>query len=115
MKRLFGSLFILVLISMPAFAAKNSEGVTFAKTIQVGSTQVPAGNYTVSWTGTDADAKVTITQNGKAVATFPAKIQNQKNPYASLNTKTVNGVDILQTIQLDKVSLIVSDASSTGE
>jgi hypothetical protein len=115
MKRLFGLLFILVLMSMPAFAAKNSGSITVGQTLQVGSAQIPAGDYKVSWTGTDSNATVTISQNGKTVTTFPAKIQNQKNSYVSLDTKSVNGMNVLQTIQLDNVSLIVTGSGASGE
>jgi hypothetical protein len=115
MKRFFGFVIILFSISMPAFAAKNSADLKFGKTIKVGSTQVPAGNYKISWTGTDSDAKLTISQSGKAVATVPARIETHKNGYVGLNTQNINGVEVLQTIQLDNLNLVLTSPISAGE
>jgi hypothetical protein len=115
MKRIFGFLTILFLISMPAFAAKNSADVTFGKAIKVGSTQVPAGRYKISWTGTDSDAKLTISQSGKTITTVPARIEAHKNGYVGNNTTVINGVEVLQTIQLNNLNLVLTSPTSVGE
>jgi hypothetical protein len=110
-----GFALIVCSLSLSAFAAKNSQDVTFSKSVKVGSTQLPAGDYKVSWTGADASLQVTIAKNGKTLATTPAKLVPVKNPSVGLGTKTVNGADILQTIQLNKFNLELTNATATGE
>jgi len=53
MKRFFGFALLIASLSVPAFAAKNSQNVTFTDAIRVGSTQLPAGDYKVTWTAND--------------------------------------------------------------
>ncbi len=45
MKRFFGYALIVASLSLPAFAAKNSQDVTLNAPVKVGTTQLPAGNY----------------------------------------------------------------------
>lgn len=115
MKRLFAIAIILCSLSLPAFAAKNTQKVTFWQTTKVGSTQVPAGTYKVTWTGADSNLQVTINQGKKTVATAPAKLLPAKNLNVSVSTNTVNGVAVLQSIQLDNFNLIFTEAGSTGQ
>lgn len=115
MKRLFGFALILGLLSMPAFAAKNSENVNLSSPVTLGTMQLAAGNYDLKWTGTGATVQVAITQNGKTVATVPAKAVQTKSSQVSLSTDHVGGANVLQSIQLHKVNLIFSGATSTGE
>jgi hypothetical protein len=114
MKRFFGFALIVALFSIPAIAAKNSQTMSFAAAVKVGSTQIPAGSYKVSWTGTAPSVQVTIAQNGKTLVTVPAKLTPAKNGHVGMSTNTVGGVDILQSIQLDKFSLVFSGASTAG-
>lgn len=115
MKRLFGFALILGLLSLPAFAAKNSENLNLSTPVKLGTTQLAAGSYDLKWTGTGATVQVAITQNGKTVATVPAKAVQAKNNQVSLSTNTVGGVNVLESIQLHKVNLIFTGATSTGE
>jgi hypothetical protein len=115
MKRFFGLVLILASLSLNAFAAGNSKTISFSKAVKVGSTQVAPGEYKVSWTGNDADVQVAITQNGKAIVTVPAKVEPAKNGYVSLGTRTVNGTNVLESIQLEKLNLVLKNASASGE
>ena len=92
MKRIFGFALIVASLSVPALAAKNSQNVTFNDPVKVGSTQLPAGDYKVSWTGTGTDVQVTIADKDKKTVTVPAKIVDAKNGHVAVLTNTVGGV-----------------------
>ncbi|MGP0073251.1 MAG: hypothetical protein ACLPWF_15135 [Bryobacteraceae bacterium] len=114
MKRFFGFALLLALLSIPAFA-KNTQSITLDNSVKVGSTQLPAGDYKITWTGTAPNVQVTIAAKGKASVTVPAKLVDAKNGHVALQTNTVNGVQILQGIQLDNVSLMLTGATASGE
>jgi hypothetical protein len=69
----------------------------------------------VSWTGSDANLQVTISKNGKTIATVPAKQVPAKNFATSVSTRNVNGANVLESIQLEKFDLVLSNASASGE
>lgn len=115
MKRFFGFAFVIASLSVPAFAAKNSQNVTFTDAVKVGSTQLPAGDYKVSWTTNGSNAQVTIAEKGKASVTVPAKLIDAKNGHVAVLTNTVGGVAVLETIQLDNLSLVIAGATGSGE
>jgi hypothetical protein len=115
MKRFFGFALLIASLSVPAFAAKNSQTVTFTDAVRVGSTQLTAGNYKVSWTASGSSAQVTIAENGKTVVTIPAKLIDAKNGHVAVLTSTVGGVEVLETIQLNNLSLVLAGATGSGE
>lgn len=115
MKRFFGYALLLASLSIPALAAKNSQTIKLDDTLKVGSTQLPAGNYKVTWTGTAPNVQVTIAAKGITPVTVPAKLVDAKNGHVALQTGTVNGVQVLQGIQLDDVSLMLTGATGSGE
>jgi hypothetical protein len=115
LKRFFGYALIVASLSLPAFAAKNSQDVTINAPVKVGTTQLPAGNYKVSWTGTGSAVQVTIEQKGKASVTVPAKATEEKNGHVALVTNTVGGTDVLESIQLNNLTLNIAGATGSGE
>jgi len=115
MKRCFAFALMLALLSVPAFAAKNSQNVSITDPVKVGSTQLPAGDYKVSWTGTGSNVQVTIAEKGKASVTVPAKIVEAKNGHVALLTNTVSGASVLESIQLDNLSIVLTSATASGE
>jgi len=114
MKRFFGIAMIAALLSAPAFAA-NSQTVNIPGTVSVGSTQLPAGDYKVSWTGSGPNVQVTFTQDKKTIATVQANAVEQKNDRKGVTTNTQGGVSVLQSIQLSSVSLVLQAAASSGQ
>ncbi|HEY3627633.1 MAG TPA: hypothetical protein VGL00_15175 [Terracidiphilus sp.] len=114
MKRFLGYVAMLALVSAPAFAAKNSENISLTQPVTVGTTQLPAAEYTVSWNGTGSNAQVTLT-HGKSVVTVPAKVVEQKNSLNSVLTNTKDGANILEGINLSKVSVVFTPSPSSGQ
>lgn len=115
MKRLFGYALMLTLTAAPAFAAKNSQSLNFSEAVKVGSTQIPAGDCKVTWTGTGDNIQVTLTENGKSIATFPAKLVEEKHNHKGYVVSRASGTDQLQTIQLSDVSLQLVGATASGQ
>jgi hypothetical protein len=113
MKRLLGYALMLTLTAAPAFAAKNSQSVNFAAPVKVGSTEIPAGDVKVTWTGTGDNVQVTIAGNGKTF-TVPAKVVEEKHSHTGYVVNREGGIDQLQTIQLSKVSLQLDSATASG-
>jgi uncharacterized protein YdeI (BOF family) len=114
MKRFVGYAAVLALVSTPAFAAKNSENITFSQPVTVGTTQLPAAEYKVTWNETGSHAQVTLT-HGKSVVTLPAKVVEQKNGQNSVQTNTKDGANILEGINLSKVSVVFTSSPSSGQ
>src|SRR5580658_2181547 len=115
MNRFFASALIVASLSVPAFAAKNSQDVTLTDSVKVGSTQLPAGNYKVSWTTSGSTAQVTIAEKGKASVTVPAKLVDAKNGHVAVLTNSVGGVAVLQSIQLNNLSLVLTSDVTSGQ
>ena len=114
MKRLFGYALMLALVAAPAFAAKNSQTVSFAQNVKVGTTEIPAGDVKVSWTGTGDTVQVTMTE-GKTTTTFPARIIQEKHSFKSYVVSTASGSPQLQTIQLKDISLELTSPTASGQ
>ena len=114
MKRFLGYAAMLALVSVPALAAKNSENITLSKPVTVGTTQLPAASYKVTWTGDGSSAQVTLA-HGKSVVTVPAKVVDQKNNEDSVLTQSTNGATILKSINFSKVTLVFSSSPESGQ
>ena len=112
------------LTMMFSFAAlakdKNAANVNLPESAHLGSTQVPAGDYKVEWTGNAPDVQVQLTQHGKTVATAPAKLveNSQASPYSSVVLKDVTGeskaIDEIDFANRKEV-LKFNSSASTGE
>jgi hypothetical protein len=117
-KRLCYCALILALISIPAFAAKNSQTVNFADAVKVGSTQLPAGDYKVTWDGTGSNVQITLEQKGvshPATATATAKVVEQKNNRSGFTVDTHGGVHMLETLQFPKFNVVFGGAPTPGQ
>ena len=118
MKRLSYCALILALLSAPAFAAKNSQSVSFPDAVTVGSTQLPAGDYKVTWDGTGSNVQVTLQQQGvshPATTTVAAKVVEQKHDRGGYLIDSKGGVNTLETLQFSKFDVVLAGASAHGE
>lgn len=103
----FASFAMLALVlSASAFAKDNHSGkFALSDKVQVGSTQLPPGDYEAEWTGSADNVRVDIKQNGKTVATAEGKIQTLQRPapYDAVTTHTLkDNTQRLDQIQFEK-------------
>lgn len=115
MKRLIGIALVLGSLSLPALAAKDSQTLSLAGPVKVGSAQLAAGDVKVSWTGTGSNMQVTLVQRGKSPVTVPAKMVDTKNGHVGIVTDGASGADVLQSIELNNFTLVITSAASQGE
>jgi hypothetical protein len=105
-------------MSAPAFAAKTSQTVNFPDAVTVGSTQLPAGDYKVTWDGTGSNVQITLEQKGAshpASATVTAKVVEQKHNNNSFTVDSKGGVNTLEGLQFSKFDVVLSGATAHGE
>ena len=114
MKRFIGYAAMLALLSAPAFSANNSDNIIIGHTVTVGTTQIPAAKYKVTWNGTGSNTQVTLT-NGKSVVTLPAKVVEQKHENNSVRTAEKGGASVLVGIDLTKVTVDFTPSPSSGQ
>ncbi len=116
MKRIFGFTLMVAMMAAPAFGSSSNKPQTLIvpQKVQVGSTQLPAGSYKISYTGTGSAVQVTVTQGKKTVLTCPAKVIAGKN-IQGVTTEMRGTVNTLVSIQLDNVSLELEGATQAGE
>lgn len=118
MKRFFGCALILGLFSIPGIAATNSKNVTFPDKVTLGTTQLPAGDYKVTWTGEGPTVQVTILQKNvhhPLTVTVPAKLESVQNGHTGLTMNNQNGTDFLEEIQLNKTVLVFGSVPAQGQ
>ncbi len=88
--------------------------MTIPTAVQVGSTQLPAGDYKLTWTDSGPNVQATPSQNEKAVVTFSARaVEGKNNP--GVETNTEGGAQVLNTIHLSNVSLELEGATHSGQ
>jgi hypothetical protein len=115
----------LVLLLLPAtnlFAATDTHkgGLTIGSAVQVGGTQLQAGDYALKWDGAGPNVQVNIIRSGKVVATVPARVVDlgQKSQYsqAETNAGTLTRITFEgKTFALEIGEGAVSDAKSGGD
>lgn len=80
-------------LATSAFAAGTTHKGTFSISdpVQVSGKQLPAGEYVIKWDGAGPDVQASITQNGKVVATVPAKVVELPEKSYRSTTEVQNG------------------------
>lgn len=110
MRRILGLGLILASLSLLPLAAKNSHEFWLPSDVRVGSTQLPQGPCTVTWTETSgSQVQLTLRTQWKT-ATIPAQIVEGKNGDAGLAISDVNGVKYLVGLHTNKVKFIIQEA-----
>ena len=118
MKRLSYCALILALLSVPAFAAKNSQTVNFPDSVKVGTSQLPAGDYKITWDGTGSNVQITLQQKGvqhPVTATVAAKVEDQKNKTSGFTMKTKDGVNTVETLQFTRYNVVFEGTPASGQ
>ena len=110
MKRLLGlalmsALFVTPLFGLPLFGSKATT-VNIPEAVTVGSTQIMAGDYKLSYEGSGPAVKVTLTRSGSSPIVLDAKLVPGKKDYISVTLGTTEGVRVLQEIGLKNGTLV---------
>jgi hypothetical protein len=112
MKRFAGLIILLTIVAAGAVAADGGSGkVRFDSAVKVGSTELPAGEYKVTWTGTGDNTQVTLTQ-GKTKVTAAAKLSEVRRNQDAFATKSENGSRVLTEIPFHDETLVLHAAPS---
>jgi hypothetical protein len=112
MKRFASLLVLLTMIAVTAFAADSGSGkVSFDSAVKVGSTELPAGDYKVTWSGSGDNAQVTLKQ-GKTTASTTAQVVEVRRSNDAVATKTENGARVVTQIQFKDKTLVLHNAPS---
>lgn len=95
----------LVLLSVSLWASdKMKANIQIDHTVHVGSTQLAAGEYKMTWTENGSSAEVTFWQGKKVIATVPARVTQERSGYdgPALHTDSVSNE--LTEVDLPKIS-----------
>src|SRR6516164_11078052 len=107
MKRFSTLLILAILVSVAAFAAESGSGkIHLTNSVMVGSIELPAGDYKVTWSGSGDKAQVTLTQ-GKNVATTTARVEAAHQNNDAVTVTSQNGDRILDEIQVHGTTLAI--------
>lgn len=100
---------LTVLAAGPA----NAEKVTFTEPVTVGNTVLNAGNYKVKWDGEGSAAQVSFLQGNKTVATIPAMVVSEANPFldGAVQVREKGNAKVLTKILWKSVSLNFDEAA----
>ena len=105
-------------LSLNAFAKdKNETRVTLSDSVQVGTTGLKPGDYTLQWEGNGPDVQVKVLKGRNLVATVPAKLE-QGTSGRNADAITIRSVSNVKTLdQVDfaggKRSLVFGEATGS--
>jgi hypothetical protein len=104
-------------LSLNTLAKDNNETrVTLPDSVQVGTTDLKPGEYTLQWDGNGPDVQVKVLKGKNVVATVPAKLAQGTSGYANaITTRTVGNVKTLDEVDFagGKQSLVFGEATAT--
>ena len=104
-------------LSLNAFAKdKNETRVTLSDSVQVGTTELKPGDYTLQWEGNGPDVQVKVLKGRNLVATVPAKLaQGIGRNFDAITIRSVSNVKTLDQVDFagGKRSLVFGEATAT--
>jgi len=104
--------------SISGFAANtNSTSLHLTTPTRVGTSDLPAGDYRLTWSdpaSPDTSTQVSFAQGRKVVATVPAKIVRAQNNTDSLETNSQSGATVLDQIHIAHFN-IAFDSTTTAQ
>jgi hypothetical protein len=105
-------------LSLSAFAKdKNETRISLSDSVQVGTTGLKPGDYTLQWDGNGPDVQVKVLKDKNVVATVPAKLAEGRSGQSTdaVTTSTVNNVKTLDEVDFagGKRSLVFEEATAT--
>ena len=111
MKKLVPFALALAMFASPIFAAKKTT-ITIPNDATVGSTQIPQGEYRLTYEGSGPVVKVTLSQRGHSPIVLDAKIAPSINQFESVTMRGVSGERTLVSIELGRTSLVFETSES---
>jgi len=112
MKRFASLILLSTLIAVTALAADSGSGnIRLDSAVKVGTAELPAGDYKVTWTGSGANTEVTLT-HGKTKVTAPAQLVEVRRNSDAVSTRSENGERVLTEIQFQKQTLVLQNAQN---
>ena len=114
MKRIFALVFLMVLCSLSLHAAQNSLKVTLAAPTKVGTATLPVGDCKITWVVSGAEAQLTFQTPGQKPLTVPAQVVDAKSFNHALQTDTVKGENVLQSVILEKMTFVLAPGQISG-
>ena len=111
MKRILGLGLLVLSFSVPAFAAKNSQGIAIGSAVRVGEARLPQGDCTFSWTDPSSGAvQLTLKADGQKAVTVPAHMVEEKHFNPGAGTVEVNGVTYLHEVHTKTATFVIDGA-----
>jgi hypothetical protein len=108
MKRLLCSFAILALVSVPVFAQQTSRSVTLHQDVTLGSAQLPAGHYRVTWDGTGSNVKVTLFKKntyGAKPVTATANVTGNANGHKGITVSREGNANELKVMYIGNTEI----------
>ena len=97
MKCTLGLVLLLICFSLPALAAKNSQGFLLPTDVRIGDIQIPHGPCNVTWTEpSGSQILLTIKTEGREPITLPARMVEVRHTKSGITTFVDNGVTYIQ-------------------
>ena len=102
-----------------SFAADSHKAnFQISQSVQVNGTELAPGDYVAKWTGEGPDVQVSITRNGKEMATVPAKLVqlDRKSLQDASEIRAIGGGRELSSLQFagKKYSLEIGGGSTSS-
>jgi hypothetical protein len=117
MKRTLLPGLLLLLSSIPCFAAKNSQGIALAQNVQVGNTLLRQGDCTFSWTEPSgaSEVQLTLKVDGQKPVTVSAHMVEEKHFNPGVGTVQVNGVTYLHEVHTKTTTFVIEEAPGASK
>lgn len=118
----FAKIFMMLCLAVAfvgsSFAASaHKANFQISESVDVNGTELAPGDYVAKWTGDGPDVQVSITRNGKEVATAPAKLVqlDRKSREDACETRASGSVRELDGLQFagKKYSLEIGGGSTS--
>ncbi|HEY1741602.1 MAG TPA: hypothetical protein VGG18_00445 [Granulicella sp.] len=112
MKRILGLGLLVLSFSVPAFAAKNSQGIAIGSAVRVGEARLPQGDCTFSWTEPSGGSTVQLTLkvDGQKAVTVAAHMVEEKHFSPGAGTVEMNGVTYLHEVHTKTATFVIDGA-----
>ena len=108
----------LALVGSSVASEAHKANFQISQSVVVNGTELAPGDYVAKWTGEGPDVQVSITRNGKELASAPAKVVqlSQKAPEDASEIRNSNGGRELSTLQFagKKYSLEIGGAAASS-